>query len=224
MKKRSYSSYDNKPFKDPRKKVRVTRAYPSVTRFMPSGGELKFFDTAVDFTIDTTGEVPATGQLNLIPQGAGESQRIGRKVTIKSINFNGLVLYNPTTDTNGSDFVTIYLVLDKQCNGAAASATDVLTTVDFFKAQRNLANSERFVIMKRWQFSLQSQAGASGAFGKVQRGLKFYKKCNIPIEFSSTMGVISEIRSNNLFLLAGSTSVSDDKTAVSAICRLRYSD
>jgi len=33
-----------------------------------TGGELKFLDTALSFNFDTTLEVPATGQLTLIPQ------------------------------------------------------------------------------------------------------------------------------------------------------------
>jgi len=59
-------------------------------RFAGRGAELKFFDTATSFSIDTSPEVPATGQLVLIPQGVTESTRVGRKCVIRSIQDDGI--------------------------------------------------------------------------------------------------------------------------------------
>ena len=50
----------------PSKRVKTSK---KTWRKKSSGEELKFFDTALSFTCDATGEVPATGQLALIPQG-----------------------------------------------------------------------------------------------------------------------------------------------------------
>lgn len=201
-----------------------TRTSGYYGRYAGMGGrELKFFDTALGFTFDTTGEVPTTGQLVLIPQGVTESTRIGRKCVIKSITIRGGISSNISTATSSATTCHLFLVLDKQCNGAAANATDVLTSTSFSSALRNLSNSERFKIMKRWDVTLASQAGVQGAFDNARRFINWTKKCNIPIEYSSTTGMITEIRSNNLFLLAGSAGT-DDVFGLVGTCRVRFSD
>lgn len=187
------------------------------------GGELKFFDTALSFNIDATGEVPATGQLNLIPQGVTESTRVGRKCVIKSIEMKFDTLLVPAAAANSATVSSVYVVLDKQCNGAAAVATDVFTGTVFPTALRNLANSERFVILKKFVWAQNSAAGVTTAYNNTVRHFEWYKKCNIPLEFSSTTGAITELKSNNIFLLAGSNPL-DDLVQVSGNCRVRFSD
>jgi len=61
-------------------------------------------------------------------------------------------------------------------------------------------------------------------FNTYQEYIEWYSKCQIPLEFSSTTGAITEIRSNNLFLLAGCSTGGDDLVNFLGTCRLRYSD
>lgn len=219
-----------KAAKKPYKNVYVKPGYERLGgfygRFTGPNAELKFLDTAISFSFDATGEVPATGQLNLIPQGSTESQRIGRKVVIKSLYIRGTVTFTPAASTSGVDDVFLYIVLDRQCNGAAAAITDVLTSNAMGSALVNLANTDRFVILGRKSWKLQSAAGVSAAYARDQIPWSFYKKLNVPIEFdsSSTSGAITTIRSNNIFLLAGSGLIGDDVTTCDATCRIRYSD
>lgn len=190
-------------------------------RFTGPNAENKFFDTAISFTFDTTGEVPATGQLSLIPQGVTESTRVGRKCTVKSIQLRGIAYSSATIP---QDLCYLYVVLDKQCNGAAAAVTDVLTSNVMSTALINLSNSERFVILKRILLSPKAGAGVSAAYAPALVRFDFYHKCNIPLEFSSTTGAITEIKSNNIFLLAGCTGTSDDAISCAGSARLRFSD
>lgn len=193
-------------------------------RFSGPGAELKFFDTTLAFTYDSTGEVPATGQLNLIPQGVTESTRVGRKCTLKSIDIRAEFSFNAGAATSASTCAYLMLVLDKQCNGAAAAITDVLSSNDMRGAQLNLANSGRFVILRSWAVPMTAQAGVSGAYNTVVKPFRYQRRLNLPIEFSSTTGAITEIRSNNLFLLAGSSTSSDDLISFNGVCRVRFSD
>jgi len=193
-------------------------------RYAGRGAEQKFFDTALSFNFDATGEVPATGQLVLIPQGVTESTRVGRKCVIKSVQMKGVTNAVPGGGGPGATSAYLYLVLDKQCNGAAAAVTDVLTSNVLTTAFRNLANSSRFVILKKWVWVHNAQAGVATAFGTTQKRFDFYKKCNIPLEFSSTTGAITELKSNNLFLLAGADSLSDDTISMIGNCRVRFAD
>lgn len=192
-------------------------------RFGPTG-ELKFFDTATSFLIDATGEVPATGQLVLIPQGVTESTRVGRKCTIKSIQARWNLNFVPAAAATAAGAYTIYVILDKQCNGAAAAVTDVFTGTGQTSDFRNLANSSRFQILKVWNRVITSQAGATTAYNNNFHHIEFYKKCNIPIEYSSTTGAIGEIKSNNIFLVAGCTGGIDDLITVTGNVRVRFSD
>lgn len=210
----------------PRKRVVAKRtratpaAVPSYTRTRGEKEEVKFFDTPHTFSVDATGEVPATGQLNLIPQGDTESTRDGRQCTIKSIQIRGEMNFAPGAGAVGGTHVYMWLVLDKQCNGAAAAITDVFTSSSCIQNLVNLANSGRFRIIKKWVMPYNVGAGVTTAYVNVVKQIEFFKKCNIPLQFSSTTGAITEIKSNNLFLLAGSSS--DDLVAFQGQTRLRF--
>lgn len=196
--------------------------YGRVAAAMGVKPELKFFDTTLSFLFDTTGEVPATGQLALIPQGDTESTRDGRECVIKSIHLRGHMTLAPGAAATISGNTHLYLILDTQCNGAAAAVTDVFTADTLAIAQRNLANSDRFQILKHWVWAWNPTAGATTAFNTMNKPFEYFKKCNIKMQFSSTTGAITEIRSNNIFLIAGATSAIDDLVTMSGSCRLRF--
>lgn len=185
--------------------------------------ELKFFDTVQSFTVNNRGEVPSTGQLTLIPQGITESTRIGRKCVIRKIQVKLSLTYDPDVVTSGVAQTFIYLILDHQCNGAAADVTDVFDTGSFENTFENVANSKRFDILKTWVHNFTTGAGVSMAFAKVIKQVTFDLRCKIPIEYSGTSGVLTEITSNNIFLMAGEFLASDD-VSVFGIVRLRYTD
>lgn len=201
----------------------VTRTGGFYRRMTAGGAENKFLDTALSWNFDLTGEVPATGgQINLIPQGDTQSTRDGRKATITSILVKGSVSFLPTAAGAAADILHLYLVLDTQCNGAPAGVTDVFTGTNIADSPLNLSNSERFKILKHWKWNVCAKAGVATAFAGDSRALQWYKKCNIPLIFSSTTGAITEIRSNNVFFIAGSAGGSDDIGGFSGTCRIRF--
>lgn len=112
--------------------------------------EKKFFDTALGFAPSNALSIPATGQLSLIPQNDTQSGRDGRKAVVSSIYVHGEVEITGGTLTR-SDYGCIYVVLDKQANGAAATVanadTGIFTTADIATANRTLANVDRFQIL-----------------------------------------------------------------------------
>lgn len=231
-----------KPSKRPSKRSRptlnqvaqaVVKRYPGLVRsggnYARYGGnanrlglvpERKFFDTALAFSFDVTGEVPATGQLALIPQGDTESTRDGRLAVLKSIQIRGTLVCVPgVSGANGVAF--LYVVLDTQANGAAAAVTDVFTSNVMSTNLINLNNSGRFRILAKKVWTFQATAGVSGAFPSQSKQMEWYKKCEIPMDWSSTTGAITEIRSNNVFLLAGSQNLDDD-ISFTGNCRIRF--
>lgn len=186
------------------------------------GGELKFADFAISHNVDSTGELVL--QCCGVAQGTTESQRIGRKITVKSVQIRAAATAVPGAGASYSSGAYWYLVLDKQANGAAAGATDVFTSTVFSEAMHNLSNSNRFVVLKKWKHFFTPSAGVATALNNVAWPIEVYKKCNIPIEYSSTTGSITEIRSNNISLFAGTDGRSDDTIQVFGICRIRFTD
>jgi len=207
-----------------------TRSSGYYGRFTGSSPELKFFDTDLSFNIDATAEIPATGQLCIIPQGDTQSNRDGNKCVIKSINIHGIAQLLPGAAATSCDVAYMYLIQDTQCNGAAATVADantgIFTGANLSTANHTIANGDRFRVLKKWTFSMNPPAGATTALNNVIRPFKYYKKCNIPMVYdaAATTGALTTIRSNNLFLVAGTAGNTDDLIAVQGSCRLRFSD
>ncbi len=196
-------------------------------RFAGANAELKFKDTTVDDAIIAANGV-ITDSVNLIGQGTGESQRIGRKCTIRSILWRG-ALSIPRLETEGSPGASerfrLIMYQDKQANGAAATQAGILETT-IYDSYRNLSNSGRFVILMdkfvclNYQ-TLSHHADNSFSMAENQRQFQYYKKCSIPLEFDNTVGAITELRSNNIGLLI----VSEGGTgALLSQVRMRFSD
>ncbi len=226
------------------KRKRGSAAYPIVINGGPSpkrmrarapvyrggyaqAGELKFLDTTVDDAIIAAGGV-VTATVNVIVQGVGESNRVGRKCTLKSIFWRGSLAI-PLLELEGSpgssERFRLILYLDKQANGATAAALDILeaVTVDDY---RNLANSGRFQVLYDHHLVLNYEtlshfAVNSFSMAQVKNNFSFFKKCNIPLEFSGANGTIDEIRSNNIGLLVVSEGGSG---ALVSRIRIRFSD
>lgn len=193
-----------------------------------SRGERKFLDTDVGGDIGGIAPTMEFSNLTVVPQGDTESQRIGRKISIKSVDFKGtLTLAAATVATSTSDNVRMMLVLDTQTNGAQFAATDLLESDSYFSFN-NLANSGRFRVLKKMEYSLSADgAAASGAaftFGEVTRRVGFHYKCDIPIEYdnSATTGAITTVRSNNVFIVTQAST--GNIVTLAGQARIRYAD
>lgn len=185
--------------------------------------ENRFFDTGLFFTVADTAIVPASGQLTLIPQGAGDEERLGRKTIIHSIQIRGTAtLAAGASEGRGVSYV--YVVQDRQCNGSAAGVTDVLTSNTLNLGMINLSNSNRFRILRRLTFVWNATAGTTGVLTDQIKEIEFWKKLNIPVEFAGATGALTEIKSNNIFLIAGNSgSGLNNLVTIHGTCRLRFS-
>ncbi len=204
------------------KKRRVQRG-PSRQRLPQS--ELKFLDQSVDVdTIAAAGEI-ASASLVVIPQGADESNRIGRKVTVKQIGIKADLFLPASTSANfTTDTVRLILYHDKQANGATATMANLLESGTDWLSFRNLTETGRFQFLLDKLYTLNSHLSGNGTTdqsGAYQEHVEFYHSCNIPIEYSSTAGVLTEIRSNNLGLACISRNGLVD---LDSVIRVRYTD
>jgi len=175
----------------------------------PASAEMKFHDVDVDQSpVPSAGAIQNGGTVIVIPQGVTEKQRVGRKCTLKSINWRFTV---KLTEVEGdasppnSDIVRIIVYQDKQCNGATAAVTDILETADY-QSFNNLSNKTRFRTLMDRTYNMNYQGLATNgtdSWGAPTLLIEdtFFKNCNIPVEYSSTTGAIAEIASNNIGML-----------------------
>lgn len=186
--------------------------------------ELKAFDTTLAFNFDSTGEVPATGQLSLVQTGDAFNNRDGAVIQVKSIQARGTVTFVPGAAATATTTVYMYIVQDRQANGAACAVTDVLTSSNLGVALGNVPNQYRFKILKRVVFNFTSPAGVSAAYNNASLPFDEYIKFPVPIEmrYTASTGAITDVASNNIFLLAGSDGNSDDSCALQGTARLRF--
>lgn len=110
------------------------------------GKELKFVDNTYQsaVAVNWTLEMPATGSFNAVAVGAGESERIGRKISNSSLHIRGNLILSGATPALSSR-CRIVLVKDNQTNGAALVPGNVIVGgIDGF---RNLEHVSRFQIL-----------------------------------------------------------------------------
>lgn len=251
MPKRKYVSdytVGKKKSRKAKKAPHVPRILPSQRGYLRTGGaygrfgggtgepELKVHDVLITQRGDGTtpsevfGVSTFDGLLH-IAQGTDDNQRIGRKIVIKSLQAR-LAIKGEPSEAFGIGVspeygltTYLYLVQDTQANGALAAVTDVFTSLIPHEAMINIDNSMRFRILKKWIFDMEAKAGVTGSRNDTSRHVEWYKKCDIPVEYSGTAGSITELRSNNLFFVMGFTDTAQGFwTSAIGTFRVRYAD
>ncbi len=172
-----------------------------------NGNEYKFHDVDLDDAVVATGGT-ITPTINIIPTGTTESTRIGRKCTIRNIGWR-YSWQMPEQDAQSTpaaaDILRIILYVDKQANAATATVLNVLATADF-QSFNQLQNKDRFITLMDKTIECNYNSLASDGAGVVSQGSvfgegTFFKRVNIPIEFSGATGAMDQIRSNNFGVL-----------------------
>ncbi len=227
--KRSFKKYD----KSTRAK-RAVRRNPGMlrttgfsSRFGGTQQEMKFHDVSNGGnTVSATGEILDLS-LNLIANGTGESQRIGRKSVIRKIGvrYQMLLPAEASTASECSDVLRLIIYIDKQANGAAATVSQILSGTNFMDFN-NLENKGRFTILMDKYHPISASNGfqtssSAGTTGEAIRFHQWHKKVQVPISFNSTTGAITEICCNNIGVLGISQK---GILAFSGEYRLRFTD
>lgn len=189
--------------------------------------ELKFLDTSLnDASVSINGSV-LIDTLNLLQEGTGEDERIGRKVVATSlhIRYTFVLLAQLGGAVQSGESVRIVVYQDKQANGLPAAVLDVFEVNDY-QTYRNLSNINRFNILYDRTHEMNSTSAAMGAvfhtWPAVVKNWTFNKQFNIPIEYSNTAGLLANIRSNNIGMILFSQA--GGRTSFTGLGRIRYTD
>lgn len=198
--------------------------------------ETKFVDINGTLSASQNGTVL---QLATIGQGTGQSERIGRKITLKSLglhlDLNKGALHSASDPASVANHMgdrgRIMIVIDTQTNGAVFSPSDLLqpigapaaVDIDSF---RNLDQASRFkVLYDKWHdINSTSMMNSGGGYytSSHKKTVNIYKKLATPMEYDDTIndGTITTIRTNNIYLVW----ITDKPNALECqfACRIRF--
>jgi hypothetical protein len=132
--------------------------------------------------------------INGIAQGAGNNQRVGRRVRIKSIQVNYRIS-KKGADTNNTVALKTWIIVDHQSNGTAFTLADFLLEKDI-SSTRNQKKLPRFQTLYSQveYFDLRANPG-----GYSVKAREIYKKCNINVNFIATDPFIASIGTNSIW-------------------------
>ncbi len=221
-----------------------SRAAVAQRRNMRQGGfmgiKLKFFDSsrvalALTAPTDAAGGEADPTTLNCLfapVQGTGAQNRDGRRVTMKSVQIEGIVELS-NVDGSATAVITprvfIALVLDKQTNAAQLNSEDVYTNpaanADMATSPlRDLERSTRFTVLKTWDLNMSTTGmGTAAANDLMGKQLKFscYKKLDHRVEFVLNGGTVADIQDNSLHLIAYASN-GNGAPNIGYNCRVRF--
>lgn len=201
----------------------IPRAFPvryGGYRTPASRMERKFVDlNDAVYELSTSG---VTTLIPVIPQGAGESQRIGREVQLASVQIHGYCSAKTTTVTSRG---RIMLVWDKQPNAALAAVTDILTA-NSSQALLNDQNKKRFRVLLNEFFVFSGNITTPSTGMEIYPFQRFVKLRKRMITYGTVgTGVIGDIKTGALLLLTtGDIATGTGSAQLQATFRVRFYD
>lgn len=185
--------------------------------------ELGYVDVALaGYGLDTTGSVTL---LNTVAQGAAVTQRVGKKIAMKGLQFRGNMTARITALINNVAYMIVY---DKRPTGALPTITDIINAITP-NSMNNDANAGRFSILKRVDETLIGNTDASAAFltdctSKSQDWWLDLKGREVVYKAAATGG-IGDIEQGALYLVTvGDVASSSAAATLTGTFRMRFLD
>jgi len=181
--------------------------------------EIKNFDLQVNATSVVTGTPYIQSLTSGIAEGAAIAQRIGAKILVKSIDLE----MNITTSPGGSIalstgcFLDVFVVWDKQPDGATPTAGSVLVAATTNMTFGNVNNLERFVVLRRKSFVFDETQGMNAIY-----------RDHIPFQLATRFGdATAAPQTNDIYVMAVSPNAvgAGNTTAnIAYVSRCKFTD
>lgn len=163
--KKSYGSRTGRTYRTTYKRgegfKRVSYKKPSkLSKFqeISRSNERKSIDTLVPTGALVNNTIAGSGAIIPIAFGAGDNQRVGRRVTLKSMYYRFAA---------GCGQLRIIVVYDKQPNALTAAIAEVFSTTTW-TAMMQISNGDRFMILSDKIFSASDDGAISGTSNLTQ--------------------------------------------------------
>lgn len=144
--------------------------------------------------------------LNILDTGDTDVTRNGDSILAKYINIK--LSFTHDLDLDSTSACRVLLVVDKENRGALPANSDILSdpsTGNFPLALRNLANNDRFVVLR--DFTVQMRENINGHAETKYGGI--FKKLNFHMKYDGSAGDVTDVRQNSIFLMVSSDSSTD---------------
>lgn len=173
---------------------------------------------SASYALDTTGSITL---IATIAQGAATTQRVGKKIMLKSIQMRGFAFSNTATTVAEGSYLIVY---DKRPTGALPAITDILVSINS-TAFNNDTNSGRFQIIRRQDFCFAGNSTAP-ATGKEIFPADDYIKIRKPIVYkAAATGAIGDIEQGALYLVTcGASAAGTGAATLTVGFRTRFID
>jgi len=159
--------------------------------------------------------------INDISQGAGTVQRVGKKITLRSLQLRGKI--QPVDDTTTPCQFNYMIVYDKRPTGTLPSYTDILEENESY-ALTKADNEGRFTILKRrtdWIIGGTGELTSKSFFSEEW----FLPMKNMPVVYKSLgTGGIGDIEQGALYFVAFGSNLAVNGGQMTARTRLRFMD
>lgn len=196
--------------------------------------ERKFIDYSVTYSpvTDTMAFMDDTTALclNGVAQNDDYNNRIGRRITVKSVHVRGYLFRDDVesaTNPNGDEIFRIMLVLDTQANNAQGTSTNITSKVNTFRV---LEFVDRYKVLKdktmrAIQYNNAVEAANLFDTATTQIPFKMNYTCNVDVHFSTTGATIAAIVDNAFHLLTCNLGGTSQGTwSIVYTSRVRYVD
>lgn len=162
--------------------------------------------------------------LNGVAQGDDYTNRIGRKITMKSILMRFSVFSQATDNLQTGDILRVMIVYDNQSNGVAPTVANILQTASWDSPQ-NLDNRDRFLVLADKVFNRPAAIYAAGVITAGQAGAasrKIYRKISLQTQFNGTGATVGSIAGGSVYMLT--ISAYGAQYDYYSNCRIRFTD
>jgi len=169
---------------------------PSIRRRL---GELNAIDsTPATISVNTTGNLVL---LNGCATGADYTDRIGRKIRMKSVQFRGF--FQPADDSTVTNYVRMMIVYDRQTNGNPPTVTEILQSASSLSSL-NLNNRERFTVVADKEYVIGrviNTATQAVSYGLNVHKCKGYRRLNLETQYGGSTNAVASIATGSLYML-----------------------
>lgn len=175
----------------------------------------------VDFngSVGQLGTAPNTWSeldcINSLPQGTSGSERIGRKIQLRSM----LIRWNDSANAIGKA-IRVLVVYDRQGEGSIAPPIVSILATDSINSPMALGTSDRFVVL----VDEMIEPIPNGVAASSTRAGKIYRKINLPMQFLNAGGAIADISSGAIYIACCCANSNVAGSGIGYYSRIRYTD
>lgn len=203
-------------------------------------GEAKCVDLTSTLVTQAFATTTPRTLLNGTVPGNAMQNRLGRRIRMKSIHIQGVILQSQNGAAPVDDFIHWVLVYDSQPNGAAFAFSDLFQSTDNAGTSAsgaysflNMSNSKRFKVLRHKSMKLETigvgsdqPAQESTDFTKVTTVNEYVPLNGLVTQYNTgTAGTVADIQTGSLYLLTyGVSGAADYQYSLSYNTRLRFED